>query len=244
MTVDVAFLPGDLKSQETSAKAVVVFDVLRATTSMIAALAAGVKEIRIFGDLDAAAAAARASGISHLLCGERRAVRPPGFDLGNSPGAFDARLHLDQTLYMSTTNGTKAVLAAAAAKVIFIGALVNAAVVAEALIQTGLKVILLCAGTDGQVATEDVLGAGAVIESLQSRIDVGLVSDAARMAHRLFLAERGDLPAALANSQGGRNVLNAGLAQDIGFSARLNAIPVVGVVKGQPPVVARYIVAT
>src|ERR1700722_18389779 len=104
-------LPVMQKAEHLQERTVVVFDVLRATTSMTAALAAGVKEIRCFGDLESAVSAAKASEDKPLLCGERHAVKPPGFDLGNSPGAFQPDLHRGRTIFMSTTNGTRAILA-------------------------------------------------------------------------------------------------------------------------------------
>src|SRR5438876_11749475 len=106
MDLRVVLLPRDLDPEHTSGRAVVVFDVLRATTSMAAALAAGVGEIRVFGDLDAArAAAGRAGAEARLLCGEENCLPPQDFDLGNSPGAFTPGLHAGRTLYMCTTNG-------------------------------------------------------------------------------------------------------------------------------------------
>lgn len=238
MNVDVVLLPRDLRPEHLSGRVVVVLDVLRGTTTMIAALAAGIREIHIFDELDAAIAAAAASTVPHLLCGERHAVKPPGFNLGNSPGAFEPNVHRGQTLFMSTTNGTRAILAAAAGKMLFVAALVNAGATADAVRRIGLDLTLLCAGTEGYASSEDVLGAGAVIQGLQSRTELVLASDIAWMAQRLFVAQRDDLKAALTASRGGQNIVRAGLADDISFAARLNSIPVVGVVRGQPPVVS------
>ena len=237
MNVEVVLLPRDLRPDDVSGRAVVVFDVLRATTTMIAALSAGVSEICVFSELEEAKVAAGGCTAPHVLCGERHAVKPPGFDLGNSPGAFKSELHRGQILFISTTNGTRAILAAGASEAIFIAALVNADAAAEALLRAALDITLLCAGTEGYVSSEDVLGAGAVIEALQTRTDVELASDAAWMARQLFLAQRHDLKAALLASRGGRNVVRAGLSEDITFAAKLNSIPIVGVVRGQPPVV-------
>ena len=237
MEIDVVLLPRDLCAEHLSGRTVLVLDVLRATTTMIAALAAGVAEIRIFSELDAAVAAARACTAPHLLCGERDALKPPGFDLGNGPGAFDPALHRGTTLFMTTTNGVRAILAAGAARSLFIAALVNAGAAADAVVRAGLDVTLLCAGTDGQIATEDVLGAGAIIDALQSRTQVQPLSDTTWMSWQLFRCHRHDLPAALRSSRGGQNVIRAALSGDIDFAAALDSVPVVGRVRGQPPVV-------
>ena len=238
MRIEVVLLPRELRPDDLAGKTVVVLDVLRATTSMTAALAAGVKEIRCFGEVEAAIAAARASADSPLLCGERDAVKPPGFDLGNSPGAFQPQLHGGRTLFITTTNGTRAILAARTADAIFIGALVNAQAVANVVRMTQRDVTLLCSGTQGYVSAEDLLGAGAVIEYLSdANPPPDLTSDVAWMARQLFRAERNDLASALAATRGGHNVIRAGLSLDIAFAARLNSVPVVGAVSGDPPVV-------
>lgn len=244
--LDVVLLPRDLTPDHLHHRSVVVFDVLRATTSMAAALAAGVKEIRIFPDTAAArSAAVTTSGV--LLCGEEHCLPPPGFDLGNSPVGFAAERHRDKTLFMSTTNGTRAILAARGAGAVWTGAVVNASAVARALAMVGRDVTLLCAGTGGQVAAEDLIGAGAVLHALESRHDLTLLSDTARVARRLFLAARTDLRGALAESQGGQNVIAAGLAPDIDFAARLDALDAVGAVEfaeSEPPTVRRWAPAT
>ena len=237
MRADVVLLPRDLKAGQLDGRAAVVFDVLRASSSMTAALSAGVSEIRIYGDIAAAAAARKEFSGAGLLSGEQNAVRPPGFDLGNSPGAFRADEHAGLTMFLSTTNGTKAILACTAAKVVFVGALVNASAVAKAVGETGLNVILLCAGTNGEVSMEDLLGCGAVLDALSRDWPLILESDTAFIASRLFAACRRELPAALRESRGGHNIKAAGLLPDIDFCARLDSSNIAGQVFGNPPIV-------
>jgi 2-phosphosulfolactate phosphatase len=235
MRLDVALLPRDLDPQLLASRAVVVFDVLRATTSMTAALAAGVGEIRVFANVADARKDAGCIGLypKPLLCGEENCLPPKDFDLGNSPGDFDRSLK-DRTLFMSTTNGTRAIIAAAEAKLLLVGALVNASAVAKVLADSKLDVILLCAGTNEKVAMEDVIGAGAVLAALKRLGEVEEESDAARMALRLFEVSKNDLKGALSSGAGGRNVINAGLAADIEFAASLDRFKnVVGKVEGR-----------
>jgi 2-phosphosulfolactate phosphatase len=237
LNVDVVLLPRDLPPLAGTDVTVVVFDVLRATTSISAALAAGVAEIHVFGSTDAARAAAT-DRANVLLCGEEQCLPPAGFDLGNSPGAFAAARHARRTLYMSTTNGTRAVLAAGAAGRILTGAVVNASAAARAARDAGRDVVLLCAGTNGHAAAEDVIGAGAVLHAMRALGTVHPTSDTAWMAEELFLRHRPDLRAALARSRGGQNVLAAGLEADIDFAAALDRLDTVGHVSpGDPPVI-------
>jgi 2-phosphosulfolactate phosphatase len=227
MKVDVLFLPSEGRADSFVGRAVAVFDVLRATTTMTAALAAGVSEIRLFSSIDEVVTAGREQRAPPrpMLCGERYCLRPEGFDLGNSPCEMVRDWPACQTLLMCTTNGTKAIIAAREAKLLLAAALVNAKAVARELVSSGLDVTLLCAGLKGDVAMEDVIGAGAVLSTMG---DVILVSDRARMAGRLFEQTRDGLRDALAESAGGRNVLASGLGADIDFAASLNRYDVVG----------------
>jgi 2-phosphosulfolactate phosphatase len=140
---------------------------------------------------------------------------------------------VDRTLFMSTTNGTRAILAAREARLLLVGALVNASAVAKAVAASGLDLTLLCAGTNGEVAMEDVLGAGAVMAALQRIADIHAAGDLPMIAHRLFETSSHDLPGALRRTHGGRNVLAAGLAPDIDFAASVDRFAhVVGRVEG------------
>ena len=238
LSVETILLPALLEPAYVQGKSAVVFDVLRATTSITAALAIGVKELRLFGDIESAASAAREFAGQPLLCGEMNCLPPPGFDLGNSPGAFGAH-HAVRTAFMATTNGTKALIAARGAHALFAGALVNAGAVAQELLRQNRAVTLLCAGTKGQIAMEDMLGAGAVLDHLLKTGQVDPVGDASAISLELFRANRNSLPQALAATTGGQNVIASGLQEDIEFCARLDALPIVGVVQNDPLRVVR-----
>ena len=232
MRIEVSLLPRDLPADVTD-RAVVVFDVLRATTTMTAALAAGVSEIRVFEDLDHAASAAKRFNGPKVLCGERQCLPPPGFDLGNSPGRFSCDKHRGATAFMCTTNGTRALAAVRHAPAVLAGALVNRTAVARQLQKLGRDVLLVCAGTDGVISLEDAIGAGSVIDALNISRDQ-LVGDASRLAAASFQAARNDLVGALRDAQGGRNVITAGLPEDIDFAARLDVFDLVGIAGGEP----------
>jgi 2-phosphosulfolactate phosphatase len=203
--VRVVLAPSLLRPDDLEGRAVAVFDVLRATSSIASAIADGAASVWLFDTLDALRTGAVEGGPGVLTAGEVACVRPDDLCFGNSPAAFaDPRVKGKQIL-MATTNGTRALHTAAAARALFTGAIVNAAATANALAATKLPVTLLAAGTNGNVAIEDVLGCGAVLHRLP-RPHLG--NDSADVASRCWLAS--EHPAlllhALENSLGGRNV--------------------------------------
>lgn len=241
MKVDVIALPKDITPEQIAGRSVVVFDVLRATTTMATALAAGAAEVRVFDSIDAASLAARDYAASdRLLCGEMKCLAPPGFDLGNSPRDYSAQRVAGKTIFLSTTNGTRAIVAARGAARLFAAALVNASATGAALRLIGNDVTLLCAGTNGQFADEDMIGAGAVADSMMkgNGIDAGAV---AKQAIELFDAARESLPQRLRKTLGGENIIAAKLEEDIDFAARLDVLDIVVEVTGHPPIARRMI---
>jgi 2-phosphosulfolactate phosphatase len=231
MRADVVLLPSHLKPGQLRGRVVVVFDVLRATTTMAAALAAGAREIRIYSDTGSVRDAK--GGDDCLRCGEESCLKPAGFDLGNSPGGMNEAVS-GKTLLMSTTNGTRAILAAREAKRVLIGALVNASAVAAEIRRIGSDVTLLCAGTNGQIAMEDAIGAGAVLSWLHEVAE--MESDTALLGMTAFLGDCKNLGWALRMCKGGINIIRAGLEEDIDYAARLNLLDVVGMVQEGDPI--------
>ncbi|HVT89282.1 MAG TPA: 2-phosphosulfolactate phosphatase [Tepidisphaeraceae bacterium] len=235
--VDVVRLPKDLAEEHLRDRAVVIFDVLRATSTMATALAAGAREIHVFDSLDAVQSAAAGFTSPKVLCGEHACLAPPGFDLGNSPCDFTESRVAGKSMFMCTTNGTRAIVAARGAARRFAASLLNRTATAKALDAIGLDVTLLCAGTNGEVAMEDLIGAGAVIDSLGA----SELTLSATDALRTFLDAHRDLPGILRNTAGGRNIINAGLDKDIDFAARLDVFDLVAEISGDPAVVRRMI---
>jgi 2-phosphosulfolactate phosphatase len=228
--ITVLFKPADL-TDATGAQVVIV-DVLRATSTIVTALAAGAREVRLFDSLDAARAARAQFPPPVILAGEAQCLRPPDFDLGNSPREHTTEKVGNATVLLATTNGTRAAVRArdAGATTLFAAALLNASATAQALLprlDSG-HTFLVCAGTNGQISLEDVIGAGAILFALLQttyRTDLPF-TDTAWIAYHAFAAVRTRLPAALKLGQGGINVINAGLDDDIAHCSRLDALPV------------------
>jgi 2-phosphosulfolactate phosphatase len=144
----------------------VVIDVLRATTTTIHALAAGAAKVIPYLEVeDARRAAAAMPADSCILGGERGGVRIAGFDLGNSPNEYAPHVVSGKTVLITTTNGTKALLHCRLAERIMLGAFVNLSAVCRA-VRGRPRVDLVCAGTRDEIAREDALLAGAMVERL------------------------------------------------------------------------------
>jgi 2-phosphosulfolactate phosphatase len=218
--VDLEFVP-----TRRPVETVVVFDVLRMTTTACALFARGLEELVVVADADEAAAVARARGA--LLLGERAGVPPAGFDGGNSPVES---LRLDvagRRAVACTTNGSKAVEAAAGARHLLLGAIVNADAVARFLLALGVdEVRLSCAGTDGAASLDDVLGAACVLRALEAHGAALEPSDAARLALHL-LDGRDDPRPLLDEAAHARFLRSIGFGDDVDLAARRGAFDVV-----------------
>src|SRR5918997_6156961 len=154
--VFVHLLPGLIPPGSLRGGVAVVLDVLRATTTMVHALASGCLAVVPCGEIDEAlrVASALPAG-SALLAGERAGVPIQGFDLGNSPSEFTPEVCRGKTLVMTTTNGTRAILACLDADRVIVGAFTNLRATVLELSEAGRPVHLVCAGTDVRISVED-----------------------------------------------------------------------------------------
>lgn len=207
---------------------VAVVDVLRATTTIATALANGAEGIVPAADAEDALAVARRLGRERvLLCGERESVLIPGFDLDNSPASYTAETVAGKLLVLTTTNGTRALRAAAGAASVRTAAFVNRAAVAAALAAEDGPMAILCAGVQGGFALEDALGAGALVDALLARDPELDVRDGARAAALLYRDVRGRLAEAVASADHASELVAKGFAADLGRCSALDALDVV-----------------
>jgi len=232
--VQVHLLPGLAPPGRLTGGVAVVIDVLRASTTMVYALAAGCTLIRPCAEVDEArelAGQMRAGRV--LLGGERAGVALPGFDLGNSPGAYTPRACKGKALVFTTSNGTRALLRAAEAERVMIGAFVNYSAVCEQLGPETRPIHLVCAGTGGEVTLEDTLFAGALVDYLSETGEVE-VNDSARLAWDCFENHGRMLLAALEVSRGGANLRRLGYDEDIRAAATVDKFALVPELRREP----------
>jgi 2-phosphosulfolactate phosphatase len=230
--VNVFLLPREFEPNDLSGRVAVVIDVLRATTTIVTALASGARCVIPCGDVeDARRIASEYSAGEVLLGGERGGVRIEGFDLDNSPSAYSTDRVAGKTVIFTTTNGTAALLRAQQADRVLLGSLVNRRALVRELLADSGPVNLVCAGTEGFITAEDVLAAGAIASELDA-VAGGTTSsaDTALIARELWTScesSKERLRSVLRQSRGGRNLVALGFDADIEFAARVDAIPLV-----------------
>lgn len=227
-TLDVLFSPVEfaaLERLDLSAATCVVFDVLRATSTMAAALNNGAQALVPVASI-AEALAIRAQSAGVLLAGEREGIRIPAeltggveFDLGNSPREFRREIIAGKRIVMTTTNGTRALRAVAHAGKVLVASFLNLQATADRLIkETPSQLILVCAGTNEEPAYEDALCAGALCDLLWAKWCEQGGSDSALIARKLFCLERNDLLTAVSQSRNGRRLLSLpDLSEDVPY---------------------------
>jgi 2-phosphosulfolactate phosphatase len=237
--LEVLFTPAEfsaLKPEDLTESVCVVFDVLRATSSMITALDEGAARIFPVREIaDALELQRRHPGA--LLAGERdgvriRAAQTSGadFDLGNSPREFTGARVAGKEIIMTTTNGTRALQSCLGARHILAGAVLNLAAVAGWLErEKPARLLIVCAGTFEEAAYEDTWAAGALCDLVWKQFQGAAVADSAGMAREIYRATQSDPDGALQHSRNARRLLaNPELRDDVAFSWRRDVLKVIG----------------
>lgn len=223
-----ALLPGRNLSDTTC----VVFDVLRATSTMLTALGNGATAIIPVAEI-AEALAWRARQPDILLAGEREGLRiraaqtgSVDFDFGNSPREFTREKVAGRTIAMTTTNGTRALRACAHAQTVLLGSFLNLRAVAGWIERRRPQnLILICSGTGEQAAHEDTLAAGALGDLLQPMFTAAQTADSVHLARQTYRAAQNDLRKAMEFASNGRRLLaNPDLAPDVEICLRRDTL--------------------
>jgi 2-phosphosulfolactate phosphatase len=248
LRLDVALTPQWISNTTTATDALrretvyIVIDVIRATTSLCVLFERGCREVLLASDVAGARALRDQLGPETLLAGEIDAVRPEGFDFGNSPDELARAAVAGRSIVFATTNGTRAIRACSGGRAILAGALRNAQAVAEAALaavsagegshtQMGRSddepddIVVVCSGRDGFPAYDDTLTAGAiarrVIAAATERGQPVELEGGARIALATLagVEASGGIQAALAESGAYQAIARIGLASDLAWCA-------------------------
>lgn len=207
---------------------VLVIDVLRASSTIVAALAAGCRALVPVRDAEEARARAAAyAPATALLAGERRGEPLQGFDLGNSPLEFHPERVGGRTVLLTTSNGTRALLAVRGAAAIGVAGFVNLGAAARWADAQERDVALVCAGERGAVSLEDQVCAGLLVERLAARQPRPVLTPRAREARRIARPYAGDVGRLREDSSWARHLRRSGRADDVEACLALDTATVV-----------------
>jgi 2-phosphosulfolactate phosphatase len=186
--VEVCFMPGQYPLYAQDMGIVVVIDVLRATSAMVAAFEHGVDRIIPVATIEEARQYIGRPG--YIAAAERNGEVVEGFAYGNSPLAYVGKDLRGQTIVMTTTNGTKAINLAKDARQLVIGSFLNLTALSEWLVTQNENILLLCSGWKDKFNLEDSVFAGAVMERLLSSGKFGVEEDSSIAAKYMYMSAR------------------------------------------------------
>jgi 2-phosphosulfolactate phosphatase len=230
MKLEVFMSPRELMAADVQGRVVAVIDVLRASTTIAAALANGARTVIPVEDVDEVMARAKQFDAGQVrTAGERKMLPIPGFDMGNSPLEFTTSSVAGCTVIITTTNGTRALMALQGARDIVVASYVNHAAV-SAMLRAAARsndISIVCAGTEGHFSFEDAACAGRYVRSITQASPSITMNDAAR-ACALIDGRYGDNIAEIfKESSHGRALAEAGFGDDLLACAQLDTHPVV-----------------
>jgi 2-phosphosulfolactate phosphatase len=228
--IDVALTLEEVRGLPLAGVTAVVLDVVRASTTIVAALASGARAVVPVATPDEARArAGRSASGTTLLGGERGGAPPPGFDCGNSPAEYSVEHVQGRTVVFTTTNGTRALLALDGARRVGVGSFVNAAAVTRWVAEEPGDLLLVCAGEKGRFCLEDAVCAGLLVSRLAP--DGATLTDAARAARTLWDRYAEDLRAMLADATWAQALVAQGRGADLPLCVALDVHDVVPVLR-------------
>ncbi len=235
----------ELTPTEQIPNCAIAVDVLRATSTMATVLAAGGEAVQVFSDLDQLMLESEKwPAEKRLRAGERGGAKVPGYDLGNSPLDCTPEKVQGRRLFISTTNGTRALQRIQAAPVVMAAALINRAAVVKYLLAHQPKTVwIVGSGWEGTFSLEDTVCAGAIALSVLKQTNMPLVelagNDETIAAIALYSQWQDDLLGLFHACSHGQRLLRLGCEADLKYCSQtdiLNVLPIqqeIGVLKIQ-----------
>lgn len=227
MDLDVILTPAALSADALTGRHVVVVDVLRASSTIVTALANGARAVIPVADQGTLGRLAATLDPDVSLLGGERGGRPlSGYGAGNSPLEYTREAVEGRTVVLSTSNGTRTMTMALAAREAAIGSFLNATVAAGFLsraLGAGRPATILCAGAGGRISLEDTLCAGLLVERVATAEQVARLGDAAQVAFALYRGSRAQLARALFGATHTQELIALGYADDVTYCARIDA---------------------
>lgn len=228
--IDVALTLEEVRGIPLAGVSAIVLDAVRASTTIVAALAGGASAVIPVATPDEARARGREIEPGPVLIGgERGGAPPPGFHHGNSPAEYTADRVRGRTVVFTTTNGTRALLAVHGARRVAVGGFTNAGAVVRWAASDPGDVLLVCSGEKGRFCLEDAVCAGLLVSRLAARD--GHLTDAARAVRVLWERYADDLGAMLADAAWAQALVGQGRGSDLPLCVALDVHDVVPVLR-------------
>lgn len=215
MRAEVILSPGEFDRYDLTGKTAIVIDVFRFTTTILTALEAGMERFYPVEEIEDAWLL-KEQNPDYLLAGERKALKIPGFDFGNSPLEHHGESYAGGDLVCSTTNGTRAIHAARGAEHIVLASMRSAKAVAASVMGWGCDLVFLPAGLEGRFSLEDTWCAGLML----SFMNLGELGDGAKTAQVVY---NGIPRSELRVSAHGQRMQSMDLQGDLKFCLEVNA---------------------
>jgi len=227
--LETLFIPEEIKNIKLAGKLVIIIDVLRASSTIVSALANGCRGfIPILSPDKAKKKAQEFEKERVLLGGEREGIKIEGFDLGNSPREYKREVVKDKTIIFSTTNGVKTFEMAKGAHRVIIGSFLNLQAVCNYCANYTGDILIICAGKEGKFCLEDTACAGMIVNSLRKVFLGGHREvDANLTAQLLYKKFDNNILEILRKSQHGRYLESIGLGEDLKFCSQLDLFHIV-----------------
>ena len=222
----------ELTPTDTVPDCAIAVDVLRATTTMATVLAAGGEAIQVFSDLDTLQlVSADWDADKRLRAGERGGAKVEGFDLGNSPLDCTEKLVKGRRLFISTTNGTRALQRVQTASAVLAAAFVNrAAAVNYLLAKQPETVWIVGSGWEGTYSLEDTACAGAIAHSVLQQANIPLEelagNDEVVGAIALYEQWKNRLVELFHQASHGKRLLRLSCREDLEYCAQVDILDV------------------
>jgi 2-phosphosulfolactate phosphatase len=220
----------ELTPTKTTADCAIAVDVLRATSTIVTALSVGAEAVQAFSNLDQLMQVSEAwEPEKRIRAGERGGSKVAGFDLGNSPLDCTPERVAGRRIFMSTTNGTRALQCIQSAPIVLAAALINRAAVVRFLLERNPETVwIVGSGWEGSFSLEDTVCAGAIVHSLQAKLDSPLDqlagNDEAIAAASLYSQWQDNLLDLFHHASHGKRLLRLECHADLAYCAQLDVL--------------------
>jgi 2-phosphosulfolactate phosphatase len=227
MDAEVFLTYSNVSEEDVRNRTVVVIDVLRACSTIATALTRGARAVMPVPDMaEAGKIASNLDPDVYRLGGERDGVKIDGYHLGNSPAEYTKDVVENRDVILNTTNGTRALSRATAAKHLVAACFLNAQRVVDFVRRVDDTVTIVCAGRQNRLALEDTLCAGLLLDRLWDHEEPDVVTDSAHTAFTLYDTDRDDLSSALRGANHAERLVEQGFGDDLDYCFRIDTLSV------------------